>query len=69
MIYNTGWEGIMYVIEENCCLYYHLCNICNFDLLTPHFYIVKLGFRVVFIIFLFLLLNKDCGYSLEPPHD
>ena len=35
--------------------------------LTPHFYIVKLGFTGVYIIFLFLLQNIDCGYSLEPP--
>ena len=41
---------------------------CNEDPLTPHFYIVKLGFIGVYIIFLFLLLNIDCGYSLEPPH-
>ena len=34
---------------------------------TPHFYIVKLGFTGVYIFFLFLLLNIDCGYSLEPP--
>ena len=40
----------------------------NFDSLKPHFYIVKLGFTGVYIIFfLFLLENKDCGYSLEPP--
>ena len=36
--------------------------------LTPHFYIVKLGFTGVYIIFLFLLQNIDRGYSLEPPH-
>ena len=36
--------------------------------LTPHFYIVKLGFTEVYMFFLFLLLNIDCGYSLEPPH-
>ena len=36
--------------------------------LTPHFYIVKLGFTGVNIFFLFLLQNIDCGYSLEPPH-
>ena len=30
-------------------------------------YIVKLGFTGVYIIFLFLLKNIDCGYSLEPP--
>ena len=32
----------------------------------PHFYIVKLGFTEVYIIFLILLKNIDCGYSLEP---
>ena len=31
---------------------------CNVHPLTPHFYIVKLGFTGVYI---------DCGYSLEPP--
>ena len=43
--------------------------ICPLDLypLAPHFYIVKLGFTGVYIIFLFLLQNIDCGYSLEPP--
>ena len=39
----------------------------NFDPFKPHFYIVKLGFTGVYIIFLFLLKNIDCGYSLEPP--
>ena len=41
--------------------------LCNFDPLKPHFYIVKLGFKGVYIIFLFLLKNIDGGYSLEPP--
>ena len=41
---------------------------CNEDPITPHFYIVKLGFTGVYIIFLFLLLYINCGYSLEPPH-
>ena len=40
----------------------------NFDLLKPPFYMVKLGFSGVYIIFfLFLLKNIDFGYSLEPP--
>ena len=39
----------------------------NFDPLKSHFYIVKLGFTGVYIIFLFLLKNIDYGYSLEPP--
>ena len=40
--------------------------------LEPHFYIVKLGFYIVklgfsgvYLFFLFLLQNIDCGYSLE----
>ena len=41
---------------------------CNEHSLTPHFYIVKLGFTGVyfFVVFLFLLQNIDCGYSLQP---
>ena len=37
-----------------------------FTPLNPTF-IVKLGFAGVYLFFLFLLQNKDCGYSLEPP--
>ena len=39
----------------------------NFDPREPHFYIVKLGFTGVYIIFLISAQNIDCGYSLEPP--
>ena len=39
----------------------------NFDPHKPHFYIVKLGFTGVFIVFLISAQNIDCGYSLEPP--
>ena len=35
--------------------------------LKPHFYIVKLGFTGVYIIFFISAENIDCGYSLEPP--
>ena len=38
----------------------------KFDPLKPHFYIENLGYTGVYIIFLFLLKNIDCGYSLEP---
>ena len=41
--------------------------IYNFDPLKPHFYIVKLGFTGVYIIFLISAQNIDYGYSLEPP--
>ena len=37
---------------------------CGVDPLTPHFYIVKLGFTRVFTFFLMFALNIDCGYSL-----
>ena len=40
--------------------------VYNFDPLKPHFYIIKLGFTGVYIIFLFLVKNVDCGYPLEP---
>ena len=38
--------------------------VYNFDPLKPHFYIVKLVFTGVYIIFLILLKNIGCGYSL-----
>ena len=40
---------------------------CNEYPLTPQFYTEKVGFTRVYIFFLFLLQNIDCGYSLEPP--
>ena len=43
-------------------------RLYNVDPLKPHFYIIKLGFTGVYIIFLFLLKNIDFGYPLEPPH-
>ena len=36
-------------------------RLYNFDPLKPNFYTVKLGFTVVYIIFLMLLKNLDCG--------
>ena len=42
-------------------------RLYNFDPLKPHFYIVKLGFTGVYIIFLIFAQNIDCWYSLEPP--
>ena len=40
-------------------------RLYNFDPLKPHFYIVKLGFTGVYIIFLISAQNIYCGYSLE----
>ena len=48
------------VLIKKTCLY-------NFDPLKPHFYIVKLGFTGVYIIFLISAKRIDCVYSLEPP--
>ena len=42
-------------------------RLYNFDPLKHHFYIVKLGFTGVYIIFFILQKNIDCGYSLESP--
>ena len=36
--------------------------------LKPLFYIVKLGFTGIYIIFLISAKTIDCGYSLELPH-
>ena len=41
--------------------------LCNVYPLEPHFYIAKLGYAGVYLFFLFLLQNIDCGYLLEPP--
>ena len=42
-------------------------DLYNFDPLKPHFYIVKLGFTVVYIIFLISAQKHRLLYSLEPP--
>ena len=42
-------------------------RLYKFDPLESIFYIVKLGFTGVYFIFLILLKNIDCGFSLEPP--
>ena len=39
----------------------------NLDPLKPHFYIVKLGFTGVYIIFLISTQKHGLWYSLEPP--
>ena len=54
----------MYIKEANSITKTRLYNA---DPLKPHFYIVKLGFTGVHIIFIISAQNIDCGYSLEPP--
>ena len=57
------WVPTSYVFEQTSQKHAYI----NLTPLQPHFYIVKLGFTGVYIIFLILLNNIDCGYSLEPP--
>ena len=54
-------------LNEHCSYNITKTYLYNFDPLKPYFHIVKLGFTGVYIIFLFLLKNLDCGYSSEPP--
>ena len=42
-------------------------RLYNFDPLKPHYYIVKLGFTGVYIIFLISAQTHRLWYSLEPP--
>ena len=48
----------------------HITKTClyHFDALKPQFYIVKLGFTGVNIIFLISAQKHRLWYSLEPPH-
>ena len=48
----------------------NITKACPYNVypLEPHFYIAKLGYAGVYLFFLFLIQNKDCGYSLEPPN-
>ena len=68
---------IMYNVWD--CFFINACSITfvftitktrlyNFDPRKPQFYIVKLGFTGVYIIFLIFAQKIDCGYPLEPPH-
>ena len=62
---NTVWS--IFVIRMKKTLPITKTLLYNFDSLKPHFYIVKLGFTGVYIIFLISVQNIDYGYSLEPP--
>ena len=53
------------IVEYNTCIM--VTYPCNFHPLAHHFYIVKLGFTMVYI-FSYFCSKTDSGYSLEPPH-
>ena len=59
------------ILHENICCSTHLSSqkhaYIKLTPLKPHFYIVKLEFTGVFIIFLISAQNIDCEYSLELP--
>ena len=40
---------------------------CNVYPLIPPIHIIRLGFTGIYLFFLFLIQNIDCGYSLETP--
>ena len=59
---SMGSVIYIYIFKEN---WFNITKTClyNFDPLKPHFYIVKLGFTGVYIIFLNSAQNIDCVYS------
>ena len=65
------WSPSIYSVSV--CPRYHRSHtitktyLYNFDPLKPHFYIVKLGFTGVYIIFLISAQKHRLWYSLEPP--
>ena len=63
---QAGGRGFRYCIGHTFSSFITKTCLYNFDLLKPHFYIVKLGFTGVTLFLLFLLKTIDCGYSLEP---
>ena len=48
-------------------IYITITCACSVYSQIPHFYIVKQGFKGVYLIISFLIQNIHCGYSLEPP--
>ena len=69
---NSRFSGIY--TKYTTCILSHLYVVlisktcpCNVYPLKTHFYVAKMGFAGVYLVFLFLLQNINCGYSLEPP--
>ena len=66
-------QNLSYMAKDNKSLklneYDFIMKTClyNVDPRKPHFYMVKLGFTGVYIIFLISAQNIDCWYSLELP--
>ena len=60
-ILNIQWDSCNFKISNNITKTY----LFNFNPLTSHFYIVKLGFTGVNVIFLIFSQNIDCGIRLN----
>ena len=63
----------MCILVNSCMLCFFIFDnitktyLYNFDPFQPHFYIVKLGFTGVYVIFLISAQKHRMWYSLEPP--
>ena len=53
--------------SANLCKMIRITCLCDVNPILPHFYIVKLGFTGVYLFFLILIQNIDCGYLFELP--
>ena len=67
--FSAFFLSVYFYVSRHTCRILHITktHLYNFDSLKPHFYIVKLGFAGVYIIFLISDQNIDCGHVLEPP--
>ena len=67
MIFSNGSnQALRSALGPHCFAHISKTYLYNFDPLKRHFYIVKLGFTGVFIIFYISVQNIYCRYSLEP---
>ena len=68
--YQTFCRGTKAIHVNNLFVVPHFLNLtrktCPWKVypLIPNFYIAKLGFTGIYLFFLFLFQNLDCGYSL-----
>ena len=64
--FTTSRQTLYNLLVKPLSLSQYITKTClyNTDPLKPHFYIVKLGFTGVYIVFLISVQNIDCGYSL-----
>ena len=66
---HSGFRPLLSCNRLDMSVFITKTRLYNFDPLKPHFYMVKLGFTGVYIIFLLISAQKnvDCGYALESP--